>query len=88
MFLIDDILMSPVNLAIWVAEKLKEQANAQMYDVAAIKASLERLQEQFDMDQISKQEFQKLETKLLEQLQAAQEYHKARPADKEGGVKS
>jgi len=82
MFIIDDILMSPVNLAIWVAEKLKEQTNAQMYDVAAIKASLERLQEQFDIDQISKQEFQKLETKLLERLQAAQEYHKARATDK------
>lgn len=82
MFILDDILMSPVNLAIWVAEKLKEQANAQMYDVAAIKASLERLQEQFEMDQVNKQEFEKLETKLLEQLQTAQEYHKAHPADK------
>ena len=76
MFVLDDILMSPVKLAVWLAEKIKEQADAEMNDVGKIKETLARLQEQFDAGQLSQQEFEKLEAKWLERLQKAQEFQK------------
>ena len=82
MFILDDILLSPVKLTIWLAEKIKEQADAEMHDVGKIKEALAQLQEKFDAGQLSEEEFYKQEAKWLERLQAAQEYHKAKESGK------
>ncbi|MBI1953448.1 MAG: gas vesicle protein GvpG [Candidatus Omnitrophica bacterium] len=78
MFLIDDILMSPVNFTVWLAERVKEQAEKQLYDVEALKAALEELREQHDSGELSNQEFERREDRLLKTLQEARERQKAK----------
>jgi len=78
MFLIDDILMSPVNFTVWLAEKIKEQAEKTLYDVEALKAALEELREQHDSGELSDQEFERKEDRLLKTLQEAREHEKAK----------
>jgi len=82
MFLIDDILLSPVNFTVWLAEKIKEQAEKTLYDVEALKAALEELREQHDSGELSDQEFERKEDRLLKTLQEAREHQKAKT---EGG---
>lgn len=88
MFLIDDILMSPVNLTIWLAEKIKEQADAEIHDVGKIKEALAQLQERYDVGQMTEEEFHKEEARWLERLQAAQEYHKAQASGEASASRS
>ena len=85
MFILDDILLSPVKLTLWLAEKIKEQADAEMHDVGKIKEALAQLQEKYDASQLSEEEFYKQEARWLERLQAAQEYHKAHPNEEASG---
>ena len=82
MFIIDDLLMSPVNFTVWLAEKIKEQAEKTLYDVEALKAALEELREQHDSGELSDQEFERKEDRLLKTLQEAREHEKAKA---EGG---
>lgn len=79
MFLIDDILMSPVTMTVWLARKVKEQAERQLYDVEALKAGLEVLREMHEAGELSDEEFMKKEERLLKTLQEAMAYRKDRP---------
>lgn len=83
MFLIDDILMSPVNFTVWLAKKIKDQAEKELYDVEALKAALEELREQHEAGELSDKEFQQREDRLLKSLQEAREYQKSKVAAKE-----
>ena len=67
-FIIDDILLAPVNAVIWLGEKLKEAADAELYDQDKIKAELGTLQLQLEMGEISDSAYQKEEKILLERL--------------------
>lgn len=78
MFLIDDILLSPVKLTIWLAEKIKEVGEKQFYDVEVMKAVLEELREQHNAGELSDQEFQQREDQILKTMQEAREYQKAK----------
>ena len=68
-FIIDDILLSPVKLTIWLAEKLRESALTEITDDSKIHEELLYLQMKFEMDEISEAEYEKQETKLLERLE-------------------
>ena len=76
MFLIDDILMSPVKFTLWLAEKIKEQADEETHDLGKIKQTLAELQEKYDSGQLAEKEFHRQEDAWLERFEAAQEYHK------------
>ncbi len=78
MFLIDDLLLSPVTLTAWLAQKIKDHAEQCLYDVEALKESLEELRERREAGEISDAEFVRREEKLLKALQTALEYHKAK----------
>ncbi len=78
MFLIDDILMSPVNFTVWLAKKIKDQAEKELYDVDVLKAALEELRERHEAGELSDKEFQQREDRLLKSLQEAREYQKAK----------
>jgi len=69
-FLIDDILLAPVKGIIWLAEKIEEQVEKEMNDEGRIKEKLMELQQNFEMDEISQEEYEKQESKLLERLDA------------------
>jgi hypothetical protein len=81
MFLIDDILLAPLKGVIWVAEKVKEIAEQELYDEGRIKERLMELQLQFELyDEISEEEYRKQEKELLARLDAIR---KAKEKEKE-----
>ena len=68
MFLIDDILLAPLKGVIWVAEKVKQIAEQELYDEGRIKERLMELQLKLELDEISEEEYKKQEEELLERL--------------------
>jgi hypothetical protein len=81
MFLIDDILLAPLKGVIWMGKKINEIAESQLCDTGRIKEELMALQLQFELDQISEQEYNEREKELLERLDAITEAIKQEKQD-------
>ncbi|MEK6758198.1 MAG: gas vesicle protein GvpG [Deltaproteobacteria bacterium] len=73
-FLLDDILLLPVNGVVWVADKLKESAEAEFLDESRVQESLLTLQMRLEMDEISESEYMEQETELIERLEEIRKY--------------
>lgn len=73
MFLIDSILLAPVKGVVWLGEKLNEVAEKELNDDGLIKQELMELQLRFELDEISEQEYNEKEKKLLDRLDAITE---------------
>jgi len=71
MFLIDDILLAPIKSVIWLAKKINEVAEKELYDEGHIKKELMDLQLRFELNEISEEEYIKQEKELLARLDAA-----------------
>jgi len=69
-FLIDDILLAPLNGIIWLGKKINEVAEKEFSDEGLIKERLMEIQLKFELDQISEKEYSKQETELLARLDA------------------
>jgi hypothetical protein len=70
MFLIDDILLAPLNGIIWLGKQINEVIETEFSDQGLIKEKLMRLQLKFEMDEISEAEYNKQEQELLAHLDA------------------
>lgn len=70
MFLIDDILLAPLNGIIWLGKKINEVAEKEFSDEGLIKEKLMQLQLRFEMDEISEEEYNRQEEELLGRLEA------------------
>ncbi len=70
MFLIDDILLAPLNGIIWLGKKINEVAEKEFSDEGLIKERLMELQLKFELDKISEKEYNKQEVELLARLDA------------------
>ena len=70
MFLIDDILLAPLNGMIWLGKKINEVAEKEFSDEGLIKERLMGIQLKFELDQISEKEYNKQEAELLARLDA------------------
>ena len=70
MFLIDSILLAPLKGVVWLGGKLNEIVDKELNDTGRIKEELMRLQLQFELDEISQQEYDQKETELLDRLDA------------------
>jgi len=70
MFIIDDILLAPLNGIIWLGKKINEVAEKEFSDEGLIKEKLMQAQLRFEMDEISEEEYNKQETELLARLDA------------------
>jgi len=70
MFLIDDILLSPLTLLVWLGEKVNDVIEKELSDEGLIKEKLMQLQLRFEMDEISDEEYNKQEKELLTRLEA------------------
>ena len=73
MFLLDDILLSPLKGLVWLAEKVDEVAQRELSDEGSLKNKLMELQLRFELDEISEEEYTQQETELLDRLNAIQE---------------
>ena len=67
--ILDDILFSPLKLTLWLGEKLRDAAYNEMTDESKIHEGLLHLQMRFEMEEISEEEYEKQETRLMEQLE-------------------
>lgn len=72
-FILDDILLAPMKLTVWVAEKLRESALNEMTDESKIHEELLYLQMQFEMDEIEEEVFDRQENELMERLDRARQ---------------
>jgi len=70
MFLIDSILLAPLKGVVWLGEKLNEVAEKELSDTGCIKEELMRLQLQFELDEITRREYDQKENELLDRLDA------------------
>lgn len=69
-FIVDDILLSPIRFTIWIGEKLKDAAYQEMTDESRVHEELLQLQMQYEMEEIGQEEYEKRESRLMEELDA------------------
>ena len=75
--------LAPVRGTVWLAERIQEQAEAELYDEDVIRAQLMEIEAARDAGEISEEEATQAEDQLLELLIAARE----RGADRtHGGI--
>jgi len=67
-FIIDDILLLPLQPVLMVAEKIDELIQKELYNEDRIKENLMQLQLKLDLDQISLEEYERQEEELLARL--------------------
>ena len=70
MFLIDNILLAPLNGVIWLGKKINEVAEREFSDEGLIKEKLMQLQLRFEVDEISEEDYDRQEKELLGRLEA------------------
>ena len=70
MFLLDDIFLAPLKGVVWLGEKINEVVERELSDEGLIKEKLMEFQLRFELDEISEEEYNKEEEKLLARLDA------------------
>ena len=60
--------LAPVRGTVWLAERIQEQAEQELYDESAIRRSLFELEEARDSGALSDEEIDAAENELLERL--------------------
>ena len=73
MFIIDDIVLSPLRGLIWLSEKINDMAQQEVSDEGLIKERLMELQLRFELDEIDEETYARQEKELLERLHAIYE---------------
>ncbi len=69
-------VLGPIKGVMWVAEKVGEQAENQIYNADTVHGQLMELELRFDMGEISEAEFNEAEEFLLERLRFIRERNK------------
>lgn len=69
MFLIDDILLSPLNGIIWLGNKIDELYVKEVSDEGRVMENLMALQLRFELDEINETEYNTREKEILMQLE-------------------
>ena len=74
--ILDDLLMLPLKGGLALVKKIRDMAEDELYDPKRIKSLLAELNEAYEAKEIEKEEFQKLEAKLLKGLEIGTERKK------------
>lgn len=69
MFLLDDILLAPVQGIVWLGEKIDEIITKEENDENTLKEKLLEIQALLDLGKIGEEEYRRRETGLLERLE-------------------
>ena len=64
----------PVKGIVWIGSKLKRTAEEDITDEGRIQEQLLELQMKFEMDEISEEEYDRRETRLMEELEVIRKY--------------
>jgi len=68
-FILDDLLALPLKGGLALVKKIRDMAEDELYNPEKIKEALSQLNEAYETGEIEKEEFQKLEAKLLQRLE-------------------
>lgn len=71
-FLLDDILLAPIKGVAWLAEKVRDVAEKELYDEDKIREELMTLQAKLDMEEITEEGYRSREKVLLERINKIQ----------------
>lgn len=64
----------PVKGMVWIGSKLKRTAEEEVTDESRIQEQLLDLQMRFEMDEITEEEYDRREARLMEELEAIRKY--------------
>jgi hypothetical protein len=70
MFIIDDIVLSPLKGLIWLSERIDDVVRKEASDEGLLKERLMELQLLFELDEVDEETYTREEKKLLERLDA------------------
>jgi len=62
--------LAPVRGTMWIAERLQEQAESELYDESSIRAALQELDEARERGELDEEEIGAVEEELIQQLMA------------------
>ena len=68
MGIITGLLLFPVKSVVWVAEKLAEQAENELYNEDAVRGLLAELEVRHELEEINDDEFEEAEEVLLQRM--------------------
>jgi hypothetical protein len=68
MFLLDTILLAPLKGVMWMGQKINDVVDQELNDAGRVKEELTALQMQFEMSEITEQEYTEKERDLLDKL--------------------
>jgi hypothetical protein len=77
MFLIDDIVLSPLKGLVWLGEKMNDLCEREMTDEGGVMERLMALQLQFELDEITEAEYTRQEKEILAQLEGIRKMKEA-----------
>jgi hypothetical protein len=73
-FIVDDIFFSPIKIPVWIANKLADSAEKEITDDSKIYQDLLELQMRSELGEISDEEYDRQETRLMERLEEIRKY--------------
>ena len=66
-------VMGPVKGLMWIAEKISEHAESEVYDESKLRGRLMELELRYDLQEISTEEYEQAEAALLKLLRVSRE---------------
>ena len=66
-------VMGPIKGVMWIAEKVNEQVEKELYDEDAVRGKLMELELRLDLGEISEEEYTEAEEVLLERIRIIRE---------------
>ncbi|MTH54772.1 gas vesicle protein GvpG [Bacillus mangrovi] len=69
--MIHKLFTAPVNLVVKVGEKIKEEADKELYDIPTIQQKLIQLQMMYELGEVDEQAYKVQEEQLLERYETA-----------------
>ena len=66
-------VMGPIKGVVWIAEKVNEQVEKELYDEDAVRGKLMELELRYDLEEISEEEYLEAEEVLLERIRIIRE---------------
>lgn len=67
-FLLDDLLLAPMRLPVWLAQRVRQMAVDEITDESKVQEELLEIQMRFELDEMTEEEYRNKETRLMERL--------------------
>lgn len=75
-FIVDDILLAPARALFFIFQEIHKRVEEELYDEERIINQLRSLQTSLELGDITEEEYDRVEEKLMERLETARERNK------------